>query len=81
MRRWSTMNTSMKGTCHSGTRINPTARPWRRTCSRKPFNPLFVLFSMAPGPRAYNLFVSPAFLLAGLCTYLYLRLFLPLSLR
>jgi hypothetical protein len=51
--------------------------PLAANMQSQPFNPLFVLFSMAPGPRAYNLFVLARFLLAGLCTYLYLRLFLP----
>ena len=43
----------------------------------QPFYPLFLLFVLDPGPRTYNLFVLVRFLFTGLCTYLYLRLFLP----
>jgi len=41
------------------------------------FYPIFLLFAMDPGPRTYNFFVLARFLVTGLCTYLYLRLFLP----
>ena len=43
----------------------------------QPFNPLFVLYSLDPGPRTYNFFILTRFLLSGICAYLYLRLFLP----
>src|ERR1700690_265741 len=43
----------------------------------QPFYPLFVLFALHPGPRTFNFFILPRFLLTGLFTYLYLRLFLP----
>ena len=43
----------------------------------QPFNPFFVLFSLDPGPRTYNVFILARFFLIGICTYLYLRLFLP----
>ncbi len=43
----------------------------------QPFNPLFVLYTLHPGPRTYNFFILARFLVAGLCTCLYLRLFLP----
>ena len=34
-------------------------------------------FCLDPGPRTYNFFILARFLLTGICTYLYLRLFLP----
>ena len=43
----------------------------------QPFNPLFILFALEPGPRTFNFFILARFLLMGLCTYLYLRFFLP----
>jgi hypothetical protein len=43
----------------------------------QPFSPLFLLFALDPGPRTFNFFVLIRFFLTGLCTYLYLRLFLP----
>jgi hypothetical protein len=43
----------------------------------QPFSPLFFLYVLVPGPRTYNFFILARFLLAGLCSYLYLRLFLP----
>ena len=51
--------------------------PLAANMQSQPFNPLFVLLSMAPGPRTYNLFILARFLMAGLCTYFYLRLFFP----
>jgi len=41
------------------------------------YYPLFLLFALDPGPRTCNLFILVRFLLTGLFTYLYLRLFLP----
>lgn len=51
--------------------------PLAANMQSQPFSPLFLLYSLAPGPRTYNLFILGRFLLAGLCAYLYLRLFLP----
>jgi hypothetical protein len=51
--------------------------PLAANMQSQPFNPLFFLFSTNPGPRTYNFFILARFLLTGLCTYLYLRLFLP----
>ena len=51
--------------------------PLAANMQSQPFNPLFILFALAPGPRTYNFFILARFLLIGLCTYLYLRLFLP----
>ena len=51
--------------------------PLAANMQSQPFNPLFFLFALDPGPRTYNFFILARFLLAGLCTYLYLRLFLP----
>lgn len=45
----------------------------------QPFNPLYMLFALDPGPRTYNLFILCRLLIAGLGTYLYLRLFLPFA--
>jgi hypothetical protein len=50
--------------------------PFAANMQSQPFNPLYVLFALRPGPRAYNLFILCRFLIAGLCAYLYLRLFL-----
>jgi hypothetical protein len=41
------------------------------------FYPLFLLYALHPGPRTYNLFILARFFLAGLFTYLYLRMYLP----
>jgi hypothetical protein len=51
--------------------------PLAANMQSQPFNPLFVLFALDPGPRTYDLFVLARLFLIGLCTYLYLRLFLP----
>ena len=51
--------------------------PLAANMQSQPFSPLFILFALDPGPRTYNFFILARFLLAGLCTYLYLRLFLP----
>ena len=51
--------------------------PLAANMQSQPFSPLFFLFALDPSPRTFNLFVLARFLLAGLCTYLYLRLFLP----
>jgi hypothetical protein len=51
--------------------------PLAANMQSQPFSPLFLLFSLAPGPRTYNFFILARFLLTGLFTYLYLRLFLP----
>lgn len=53
--------------------------PLAANMQSQPFNPLFVLFALDPGPRTYNLFVLCRFLAAGLFAYLYLRLFLPFA--
>jgi hypothetical protein len=50
--------------------------PLAANMQSQPFSPLFVLFSLNPGPRTYNFFILTRFFLTGLCTYLYLRLFL-----
>jgi hypothetical protein len=51
--------------------------PLAANMQSQPFYPLFDLFALDPGPRLYNFFILARFLLLGLCTYLYLRLFLP----
>jgi hypothetical protein len=51
--------------------------PLAANMQSQPFNPLFFLFAMNPGPRTYNFFILARFLLTGLCAYFYLRLFLP----
>ena len=51
--------------------------PLAANMQSQPFSPLFILFSLAPGPRTYDLFLLARFLLTGLGAYLYLRLFLP----
>ena len=51
--------------------------PLAANMQSQPFNPLFFLFAMDPGPRTYNFFILARLLLTGLCAYLYLRLFLP----
>jgi hypothetical protein len=51
--------------------------PLAANMQSQPFSPLFLLFALDPGPRTFNFFVLTRFLLAGLCAYLYLRLFLP----
>jgi hypothetical protein len=51
--------------------------PLAANMQSQPFSPLFLLFALDPGPRTFNFYVLTRFLLAGLCTYLYLRLFLP----
>ena len=51
--------------------------PLAANMQSQPFQPLFILFAIDPGPRTCNLFILARFLLMGLCTYLYLRLFLP----
>lgn len=51
--------------------------PLAANMQSQPFSPLFFLLALDPGPRTFNLFVLARFLFAGLCTYLYLRLFLP----
>src|SRR5580700_1550530 len=53
--------------------------PLAANMQSQPFNPLFILFALDPGPRTYNFFILARFLLVGLCTYLYLRLFLPFA--
>lgn len=53
--------------------------PLAANMQSQPFNPLFVLFALHPAPRTFNLFVLCRFLVAGLCAYLYLRLFLPFA--
>jgi len=53
--------------------------PLAANMQSQPFNPLYMLFALHPGPRTYNLFVLCRFLMAGLCAYLYLRLFLPFA--
>ncbi|HLY20547.1 MAG TPA: YfhO family protein [Bryobacteraceae bacterium] len=50
--------------------------PLAANMQSQPFQPLFFLYSLFPGPRTYNVFILARFLLTGLCTYLYLRLFL-----
>lgn len=50
--------------------------PLAANMQSQPFQPLFVIFGVSPGPRTYNLFILARFFLAGLFTYLYLRLFL-----
>jgi hypothetical protein len=51
--------------------------PLAANMQSQPFSPLFLLFALDPGPRTFNFFVLIRFFLTGLCTYLYLRLFLP----
>ena len=53
--------------------------PLAANMQSQPFNPLYILFALHPGPRTYNLFILCRFLIAGLCAYLYLRLFLPFA--
>jgi hypothetical protein len=53
--------------------------PLAANMQSQPFYPLYILFALDPGPRTYNLFILCRFLIAGLCAYLYLRLFLPFS--
>jgi hypothetical protein len=53
--------------------------PLAANMQSQPFNPLYILFALNPGPRTYNLFILCRFLIAGLCAYLYLRLFLPFA--
>jgi len=53
--------------------------PLAANMQSQPFNPLYVLWALHPGPRTYNFFILGRFLIAGLCTYLYLRLFLPFA--
>jgi hypothetical protein len=53
--------------------------PLAANMQSQPFNPLFLLFALHPGPRTYNFFILARFFLVGLCTYLYLRLFLPFA--
>jgi len=53
--------------------------PLAANMQSQPFNPLFVLYALHPGPRTYNFFILCRFLIAGLCAYLYLRLFLPFA--
>jgi hypothetical protein len=53
--------------------------PLAANMQSQPFNPLYILFTLHPGPRTYNLFILCRFLIAGLCAYLYLRLFLPFA--
>ena len=43
------------------------------------FYPLYLLFALDPGPRTCNFFILGRFLLTGLFTYLYLRLFQPFA--
>lgn len=51
--------------------------PLAANMQSQPFNPLFFLFALQPGPRTFNFFIFARLLLTGFCTYLYLRLFLP----
>ena len=53
--------------------------PLAANMQSQPFYPLFMLFALHPGPRTYNAFILCRFLIAGLCAYLYLRLFLPFA--
>jgi len=53
--------------------------PLAANMQSQPFSPLYLLFALHPGPRAFNFFILCRFLIAGLCAYLYLRLFLPLA--
>ena len=53
--------------------------PLAANMQSQPFNPLFILFALDPGPRTYNFFILARFFLVGLCAYLYLRLFLPFA--
>ncbi len=53
--------------------------PLAANMQSQPFNPLYILFALHPGPGTYNLFVLCRLLIAGLCAYLYLRLFLPFA--
>lgn len=53
--------------------------PLAANMQSQPFNPLYFLFALNPGPRAFNLFVLFRLLLLGLFTYLYMRLFLPFA--
>jgi len=49
--------------------------PLAANMQSQPFYPLFVLFSLHPGPRTFNYFVLCRLFLIGLLTYLYLRMF------
>ena len=51
--------------------------PLAANMQSQPFNPVYLLFALHPGPRTYNLFILCRFFIAGLCAFLYLRLFLP----
>jgi Bacterial membrane protein YfhO len=51
--------------------------PLAANMQSQPFNPVYLLFALHPGPRTYNLFILCRFFIAGVCAYLYLRLFLP----
>ena len=51
--------------------------PLAANMQSQPFSPLYLLFALHPGPRTFNFFILCRFLIAGLCAYLYLRLFLP----
>lgn len=53
--------------------------PLAANMQSQPFQPLFILLALDPGPRTWNFFILARFLLMGLCTYLYLRLFLPFT--
>ena len=53
--------------------------PLAANMQSQPFYPLFILFALHPGPRTYNAFILCRFLIAGLCAYLYLRLFVPFA--
>jgi hypothetical protein len=53
--------------------------PLAANMQSQPYSPLYILFALHPGPRTYNLFILCRFLIAGLCAYLYLRLFLPFA--
>jgi hypothetical protein len=53
--------------------------PLAANMQSQPFSPLYILFALNPGPRTYNLFILCRLLVAGLCAYLYLRLFLPFA--
>ena len=50
--------------------------PLAANMQSQPFQPLYVLFAMNPGPRTYAFFILARLLIAGLCAYWYLRLFL-----
>lgn len=50
--------------------------PLAANMQSQPFQPLYILFAMNPGSRKYALFILARLLIAGLCAYWYLRLFL-----